>query len=204
MRAVVIGGTGLVGSHLVRELVARGHAVASLARRPAPHAAVVDMERLSAADVPEADAAFCCLGTTIRKAGSEAAFRAVDHGLVLRFARAARERGIPQLHVVSALGASASSRVFYNRVKGEMERDVAALGFDATCFYRPSLLLGEREERRPAERFGIAMARALAPMIPRRFEGIPAETVARAMARHAESAPRGVHVHESGELWRLA
>lgn len=206
MRAVVIGATGLVGGALVRELVAAGHETTALARREgAPGASwrIVEMAALSAQDVPDADAAFCCLGTTIRTAGSQEAFRAVDHALVLRFARACRERGIPQLHVVSSMGADPASRAFYARVKGEMERDVQALGFPTLRLYRPSLLLGERAESRPAERVGIAAARILGPVIPARYRGIRAEVVARAMAREAAAGSTGARVLRSDEIARI-
>lgn len=205
VRAVVAGGTGLVGHALLRALVAdpAWTSVASVARR-APATPIEGVELRALDDVPEADVAFCALGTTIRAAGSQAAFRAVDHGLVLRFARDAKTRGATRFHVVSALGADAGSRVFYNRVKGEMERDVRALGFAGACAYRPSLLLGERDEARPGERAGIAIMRTLAPIVPRRFAGIPPEVVAQAMAAHAKAMPSGWHEHESGELWALA
>lgn len=213
MRVVVAGGTGLVGRALLAELAREPRVVevVSLARReaPAPHpkvrAPVVDLAALAAADVPDADVAFCCLGTTMKKAGSEEAFRAVDHGLVLRFARACRERGVGAFHVVSATGADPASRVLYNRVKGETERDVRALGFPAACAYRPSLLMADREEERPAERAGILAMRVLGPVVPLRWRGIPPDVVARAMARHALAGDaRGWHVHGSGELWGMA
>lgn len=204
MRAAVAGGTGLVGAALLRALAddPAFSSVASCARRR--HDAPPRVEVRAMEDVPPCDVAFCALGTTIKKAGSQDAFRAVDQGLVVRFARRAQEQGARQIHVVSAMGADPASRVFYNRVKGDMEREVAALGIPATCFYRPSFLMGERAEHRAGERFGIALARALAPVIPRRFEAIPAHEVARAMVQHAKSAPSGVHVHPSDEIWRLS
>ncbi|HWH07583.1 MAG TPA: hypothetical protein VNX21_00190, partial [Candidatus Thermoplasmatota archaeon] len=112
--------------------------------------------------------------------------------------------GVPSFHVVSALGADPASRAFYNRVKGEMERDLAAVGFETACAYRPSLLLGDRDERRPAERAGVAAARVLRPLIPAKYRAIPAKTVARAMATHAKAGHPGFHVHESDELWTMA
>lgn len=214
--AVVAGATGLVGRALVDALLAQPAygQVTTLGRRPlgARHErlreATVDLARLAARDVPDgAEVAFCCLGTTIRAAGSQDAFREVDHGHVLRFARACLERGVASFHVVSALGADPASRVFYNRVKGEMERDVAALGFPSACAYRPSLLLGERHERRPAERAAMIAARALDPLLVgplRAYRAIPAATVARAMARHALAGEPGFRVHPSDELRALA
>lgn len=176
--------------------------ITSVARRAHDAPARVDQRALD--DVPEADVAFCALGTTIGKAGSQAAFRAVDHDLVLTFAKAAKARGARAFHVVSALGADERSRVFYNRVKGEMERDVRALGFDGACAYRPSLLLGERVERRRGERAAIALAKLLRRALPARVRGIPAEVVARAMSDHAKTSPQGWHVHLSDEIWRMA
>ncbi len=210
MDAVVAGGTGLVGRALLAELAADASfgRVAALSRRPfdAParvEARVLDLATLEPEEMPPADAGFCCLGTTIKAAGSQEAFRAVDHGLVLRFARACRDSGVSSFHVVSALGANAESRVFYNRVKGEMERDVAALGFETLRVYRPSLLLGERQEPRRGERAGIAVAKALRPLIPRRYRGVPAEVVARAMARGAKEGGPGLRVVESDDIARL-
>lgn len=204
MKAVVVGGSGLVGQALLREL-SRDPAwtsIVSVARRA--HAAPARVQVRALDDVPEADVAFCALGTTIKKAGSQEAFRSVDHDLVVRFAEAAKARGARAFHVVSALGADERSRVFYNRVKGEMERDVRALGFEGACAYRPSLLLGERAEARPGERAGIVVAKLLRPVLPARVRGIPAEVVARAMVKHAASSPTGWHVHPSDEIWRLA
>lgn len=208
LRVAVMGGTGLVGRALLRRLASDPDfgPVVALGRRPVGVPGVLDVpvDAPRAADVPEGtDAAFCCLGTTLRKAGSQEAFRAVDHGLVLAFARACRERGVRQLHVVSAMSAREGSPVFYSRVKGEMERDVRALGYPVACVYRPSLLLGERAERRPGERVGIAVSKVMGPVLPRAWRGIPAEVVAGAMARRAKDAPEGFHVHGSGELWTL-
>lgn len=212
MKVVVIGATGAVGRALVAELAgdARVGEIVALARRPveAPRTRHVPLAGLDVPPeaIPEgARVAFCALGTTIAKAGSEAAFRAVDHDLVLAFARACRARGVEAFHVVTALGADAGSRVFYSRVKGEAERDLEALAFPTLCFYRPSLLVAEREERRAGERAGILVARALRAVLPAKWRAIPAATVARAMARHAlAGAHPGAHRHESAELWALA
>lgn len=209
--AVVAGGTGLVGRALLAALAADPAygRVTALSRRPfeAPprvEVRVLDLAALEPEEMPPADVGFCCLGTTIKTAGSQEAFRAVDHDLVLRFARACHESGVGAFHVVSALGADPGSRVFYNRVKGETERDLAALGFATLGIYRPSLLLGEREEKRPGERVGIAVAKALRPLIPGKYRGVPADVVARAMARAAKEGHSGVRIHESDELPALA
>lgn len=211
MDALVAGGTGLVGRALLDELSddAAYSRIVAVGRRAPDHlpprvvgrAAV--MEALASEELPTADVAFCCLGTTIKKAGSQDAFRAVDHGLVLAFAQAAKRHGAQSFHVVSALGADPASRVFYNRVKGEMERDLRTVGFRTLVLYRPSLLLGEREERRAGERVGIAVAKALRPLIPAKYRGVEAATVARAMARNAKDPTLvGVHVVESDAIQR--
>jgi len=132
------------------------------------------------------DDAFCCLGTTIRQAGSREAFRAVDHAAVLAFAWAARRNGAGRFFVVTALGANARSRVFYNRVKGETEEALAVLGFKTLALFRPSLLLGRRKERRWGERIGEVILWVAEPLLLgglRQYRAISAEVVARAMLR---------------------
>lgn len=199
-QAVVVGGTGLVGSHLLGQLSDRRIPTVAFARRDGPPRPAVDWQvrdlaALTASDIPPGtDAAFCCLGTTIKAAGSPEGFRRVDHGLVLAFARACRDAGVPQLHTVSAMGANPKSRIFYSRVKGEAERDLEALGFPTLVVYRPSLLDGDRPERRPGEGAGLAVARALRPLLPRNYRPIHAATVARAMVLGARASPPGVSV----------
>ncbi|HET6399542.1 MAG TPA: NAD(P)H-binding protein [Candidatus Thermoplasmatota archaeon] len=189
MHAVVMGGSGLVGRHLLQELSrARGVRVTAIARRRHDVPSGVQLRVIDAArglDVPPCDAGFCALGTTIAKAGSQAAFRAVDHGLVLEFANACKAMGATQFHVVSAAGADPGSRVFYSRVKGEMERDVRSVGFDSAYACRPSILAGDRAERRRGERLGLALARVLGPVLPASVRAAPAKDVAQAMVRNA-------------------
>ncbi len=210
MHAIVMGATGLVGASLVEQLAGEDIDTVVLARRDGPfhgptvHWHVIDPATLGRQHVPKGtNAAFCALGTTIKKAGSKEAFRAVDHDLVVRFAEACRQQGVMQFHVVSAIGADPKSRFFYNRVKGEMEADVEALGFPTLAIYRPSLLLGERAERRPAERVSIALARVVGSILPAKVRGIPAETVARAMLHDARGAKAGTRVHENADIARL-
>ena len=212
LHAVVVGATGLVGASLVAQLgddEVFGDTTL-LTRRAVPNAppnarqVLMDVGSLQAADLPTTvDAAFCALGTTAKKAGSQEAFRRVDQHMVLAFARAARERGARSIHVVSAMGADADSRVFYNRVKGEMERELRALdAAPSVSVYRPSLLLGARDESRPAERAGIALVTALRPLIPAKYRGVPADVVARAMLRDAHAPSPGFHVVASDEISR--
>lgn len=211
LHAVVAGATGLVGASLVAQLgddEVFGDTTL-VARRAVPDAppnarqVVLDLAGIRAADLPSRiDAAFCALGTTAKKAGSQDAFRHVDHDMVLSFARAAHERGARSIHVVSAMGADPQSRVFYNRVKGEVERELRGLGAPSVYAYRPALLLGARQELRPAERVGIAVSRALGPLLPPKYRGVPADAVARAMIRDAHAPTPGFHVVESDEIAR--
>ena len=157
--------------------------------------------------MPRAEWAFCCLGTTIAVAGSQAAFRAVDHDAVLAFARAASAAGVTHFAVVSALGADASSRGFYNRTKGEMEAALRQVGFRHLVIARPSLLAGDRGSLKQAPRLGEALAlavtRPLAGLIPKAWRPIEAATLARALVRGLAAAKPGVTVLESAALQDL-
>jgi uncharacterized protein YbjT (DUF2867 family) len=160
----------------------------------------VDFDRLAEVAWPRCDLLFCCLGTTIRKAGSQAVFRTVDFDYVVESARTARQAGATRLLVVSAMGADADSRVFYNRVKGEMERAVAALGYESVVIFRPALLSGERAERRPTEKAAQAAFKLFNPLLPRKYRSLPGTAVANAMVAMADKAPPGVTVVESDRL----
>jgi uncharacterized protein YbjT (DUF2867 family) len=193
-RVLLAGATGLVGGAILRGLLA-DDTVASvhvLARRPLQtahpklQAQVVDFAALPA--LPPLDEAYLALGTTIRVAGSQAAFRAVDVDANLAVAGAARTAGARRLGLVSAMGADPRSRVFYNRVKGELEEALQALGFDGLVIARPSLLLGDRavlgQPPRAGEHAGALLAGVLRPLIPARYRPIRAEDVARALLFH--------------------
>ena len=161
---------------------------------------VADFGRLHERGV-EAEDVFCCLGTTIGKAGSQAAFRLVDYDYPVALAIAAAGGGAKRLLVVSALGANPDSRVFYNRVKGEMEIAVRAAGVPATIFFRPSLLSGPRAEVRRGERIGEAIGKVLGPLLGK-YRPIHADLVAAAML-HAALQNRPSGVIESGEIRKM-
>jgi uncharacterized protein YbjT (DUF2867 family) len=210
--AVVAGASGLVGGCLLDTLLEDPlyREVLSLSRHSLPKQhpkraqRIVDFARLEEEMLPPTDDAFCCLGTTIKKAGSQESFRAVDHGAVLAFAKATRKAGARRFLVVTALGANPDSLVFYNRVKGEVERDLQGMGFESLVILQPSLLLGERAESRPGEYAAIVASRVLAPLLrPFGSRPIEARTVARAMVALAREAPKGVRVAPSGELQEL-
>jgi uncharacterized protein YbjT (DUF2867 family) len=206
--ALVAGASGLVGGQLLQLLLADGAyaRVVALGRRqvaarhPKLEQRVVDFGTLDTfSDMPRADDVFCCLGTTIKAAGSQAAFRMVDHDYVLGFARVGRRAGARQLLLVSAIGADPASRIFYSRVKGEVETAVRQLPYEGIQIFRPSFLMGDRADVRLADRVALPLARALAPLLfgpLRRYRPIHAADVARAMVQVAKEAPRGPNVFE--------
>jgi len=206
--ALVAGASGLVGGHLLRRLLAEPayEHVAALGRRslPVTHPKltqhVIDFDRLrEAANFPRADDVFCCLGTTIKKAGSQDAFYEVDFLYVHELARTALAYGATQFLLVSSLGANPRSRIFYSRVKGEVEEAVSRLAYRAVHIFRPSLLLGERAERRLGESVGIALSRLASPLFAgplRKYRPIAADAVAAAMVRAALGGGAGIMLHE--------
>lgn len=209
---IVAGATGLVGRELVRELTASAGAgtVHLLVRRHFDAAAgtqcrVVDFAALPA--LPAAQEAYCALGTTMAQAGSQAAFRAVDHDAVVAFARAVRAAGVTRFAVVSALGANGRSATFYNRVKGEMEAKVAALGFERLVVARPSLLAGARaalgQPARIGEQLALAVLGPVSRLLPARVRPIDAAVVARAMRVAMRRDGPAIQIVESAELQRL-
>lgn len=220
MTALIAGATGLVGSAIARELAGRlGFRATALVRRPAPalpaaiEQIVCDFARLDdLAPVPGVSTVFCALGTTIAKAGSKDAFRAVDYDAVLALGRFGKRSGARRFLLVSSVGASLWSANFYLRVKAETERDLAALEYDSLDIFRPSFLLGRREEARAGEAAGIAMARMIGPLLAgplEKYRAIEAATVARAMveaAVRADGRPRSSApaIHHYREMVALA
>lgn len=207
---LLAGATGLVGSALAA-LWTGPQPLHLLVRRemptfgPSQRVHVVDFAALP--PLPRAEWAICCLGTTIKVAGSQAAFRAVDHDAVLAFARAASAAGVTHFAVVSALGADALSRTFYNRTKGEMEAALRTVGFRHLVIARPSLLAGPRaglaQAPRLGERLALALTQPLGGLIPKAWRPIEAQTLARALLRGLAAAAPGVTVLESAALQDL-
>jgi uncharacterized protein YbjT (DUF2867 family) len=214
--ALLTGATGLVGDALLSLLVASEHyrRVHVLLRRTSPHIEAsakleihqVDFARLPAA-LPTVDDVFIALGTTIKIAGSEAAFRQVDFDLVVNIARAALAAGATRLAVVSALGADPTSRIFYNRVKGEMEIAVLQLGYESVVIAQPSMLLGDRavlgQRPRSAEIWAARLAAPLGWIIPKSVRPIPARAVASALLATMLDAKPGVRVLKSGDMQEM-
>jgi uncharacterized protein YbjT (DUF2867 family) len=211
--ALLAGATGLVGRALLSMLLASNHYRSVhlfLRRTPADIKASaklkihqVDFARLPAA-LPTVDDVFIALGTTIKVAGSEAAFRQVDFDFVVNIARCARAAGATRLAVVSAIGANAKSHVFYNRVKGEMQVAIAQLGYESVVIAQPSLLLGDRtvlgQPARSGEVWAARLAGPFGWLMPKAVRPIPAHIVASSLLAAILDAKPGVRVLKSGAM----
>ena len=211
--AIVAGATGLVGKELVRQLLEspRYSRVVALTRKPFelshpkftylitdfrnPETTVED---ISASDI------FCCLGTTMAKAGSKEKFYEVDFVYPVNLAKATVRLGAQQYLLVSALGANKDSAIYYNRVKGEVEEAIKAQGFQSVHIFRPSLLLGPRDEKRAGEDAAKLLYKVFGFLIPEKYKAIESNTIAKAMIAEASREERGVHVHESKEIQKYA
>ncbi|ARM85843.1 NAD-dependent epimerase/dehydratase family protein [Marinobacter salarius] len=222
MKVMLLGASGLTGGKVLEGLLAREDVSSVVApmRRTLPlnheklHQQEVDFDRLDEhSDLFAVDAIVCCLGTTIKKAGSREQFRKVDYGYPMKAAELGRANGAQVFVLMSAIASSSSSTVFYNRVKGELEDGIKSLGYPCLSIYQPSLLLGERNEQRTAEALGIKampfINRALIGPLEK-FRGIEAATVARAMVNEVSALARQapaqleVRVHEYPDIKALA
>jgi uncharacterized protein YbjT (DUF2867 family) len=216
----IIGHTGVVGSRAVQHLLSRDDIgrVVSLGRRAAPvqHERLVfravDLESSTAitSELPgDLDVAISCIGTTLRKAGSKPAFRAIDHDAVLAFAEAARGKGARRFLLISSIGASARSRSFYLQTKGETEDELTNLGFAQLTILRPSLIDDQnaRAERRVGERLALSFSRAFFSLAGKthRYAPIAADVIARALVHLAfDDTKERVRIVESDRLHELA
>lgn len=211
LSAVLAGATGLVGGECLKRLLAsrRYGRVVVVSRRPLASGGrhrkldvvVTDFDRLDeVADRLGGDHVFCALGTTIRKAGSQARFRLVDHDYPLRLAKIALGQGARHFSLVSALGASRTSPFFYSRVKAELEDDLKRMGWPSLAVFRPSVIAGERGESRPLERLGEGLLR----LAPATWRPVEARDIAAAMVATALGEPAGVTVVESRDIAAVA
>ena len=212
MKLLVVGATGLVGRSVIAQAIASGQftQVTCLVRREpdAPVAGAIyevcDFATLSDdMSAWRADAIIIALGTTIAKAGSQAAFEAVDLDLVVTCAAFARGAGVERAAVVSSLGADVHSSNFYLMVKGRMESGVKELEFPSLAIVRPSLLAGDRDEKRLGESIGLMAAKLFWPLIPRKYRAVPAEKVAATLIQSVTAGAPGSTTIESDEIWRM-
>jgi uncharacterized protein YbjT (DUF2867 family) len=213
--AIVAGASGLTGGFLL-DVLARDKTfgrIIVLSRKavkpaqPKVKEIIVDFSKLDKYDFwSDAHVLFCCIGTTIKKAGSRENFRKVDFDIPVKLAEQCALYNIGY-HLISSTGADAASRNFYLRTKGETEEALKTLGLPSLSIYRPSMLFGPRKENRPGESFGkiimyLAHPLMLGPL--KKYRGIHAYSVAKGMVNHAKSSPEGVHIFESEEIKKLA
>ncbi len=210
LTAIVAGATGLVGGECLERLLGepRYSRVVALARREPVgtkhrklEVVIADFDRLdSVRDALRGDHVFCALGTTIRKAGSQARFRVVDHDYPLRLAELTRVGGASHFSIVSALGASRSSPFFYSRVKGETEHALRQMDWPSVAILRPSVISGARAESRPMERLSEHLLR----FAPATWRPVAAQDIAAAMVNLALRSMPGVTVVESCDIPSIA
>ena len=216
---LVAGATGLIGTEVLRKALEdqRISRAIALVRRSTGlvHPKLLEWsastdDLLSGLRTDQVDAVVCCLGTTIRNVGGDQQkFIHVDKDLVLGIARWAKERGVPTFSVVSAIGADPKSRVFYSRVKGEMEDGLRAIGIRRTCIFRPSILTGPRQEVRVGERIGIGVRSALAPLMLGKlsaYRPMRSDVLATALLESVlrDDLPEGAHTWPYAEIMKLA
>ncbi len=209
--AIIAGASGLVGTELLRKLIDSDHyrLIYILSRRSSGilhekiKEFVIDFEMIGQLEFNEPiDDVFCTLGTTLKKAGSREKFKMVDYGYVVALASLGKRCGASQFLVVSSMGANPDSSIFYNQVKGMTEQALINIEFEQLVILRPSLLLGERSEVRPAERLSAIFMKALNFMIPDNYKAIPAEKVADSMLNLALRPTGSVKIVKSGEMRR--
>ncbi|KMJ58286.1 hypothetical protein AB685_10270 [Bacillus sp. LL01] len=213
--ALVIGATGLIGAHLKEEILRNPDygTLTILVRRQLQekHQKLTeikaDFDSLSSyKQYFHVDDLYICLGTTKKKAGTQENFRKVDYDYVVKAARLAKECGVKRVAVVSAIGADANSRFFYNHIKGEMEKALSEIGIPSTYIFRPSLLLGDREEFRMGERIGEVLGNAINPILKgklKKYRSVQGKVVAQAMVKFLKDARDGVHVVESDLIAKI-
>ena len=202
--AIVVGTTGLVGKALCHQLVndERYAKIILLVRKsqqlsnPKIEERIIDFNQLEI----KGDELYCCLGTTIKVAGSKEAFYKVDFEYVLQIAKMALRSSVKKIAVVSAMGANKQSSVFYNKVKGEMEEAIAKLDFQHAVIVRPSMLLGNRSEFRLGELIGKKIMSLFSFLIPSNYKAIQDYQVARAMVTQMNSATQGFKIIENQDM----
>lgn len=207
MRMLLAGGTGLIGGEVLSLGLSDGHEITTVGRRPT---GMASSEIVSGFDdlprLPSADIAICALGTTIKQAGSKAAFRAIDEEAVVSFATAARAADVDHFLVVTAVGANPGASVFYSRVKGQAEQKLVEIGFNRLDIIRPGLLRGNRTERRPIE----ALLQRIAPATDRlmrgkwrRYRSVQAADVAQCLLGLTTNNEPGVYTHHFDDIMRV-
>lgn len=213
--AIVLGATGLTGSHLVEILLKSSEyeniivfvrKELNIKNRKLTQY-IIDFENIDYyQDLIRCDDMFCCLGTTIKKAGSQENFKKVDYDYPVHFARIAKQNGTAHFLMISSIGANAKSSNFYLRTKGEVEEVIKGIQFESTSIFRPSILVGDRKEFRLGEKIGTFFARIMSVFMLgklRKYRPVKATQVAQAMYRVAQSQKSGATVYESDAIQKL-
>lgn len=218
MNAIILGATGLIGKELLKILLKNKHfqQVFTLTRSELKlennkHQNIItDFEKMQdflPNDLKGDTFVYSCLGTTIKKAGSQDKFKKVDFDYVYSAALLAQKYNYKGFYLVTAIGADAKSMVFYTKTKGQIENAVKELGIKSTYVFRPSLLLGEREENRMGEKIGIAVDKLFSPLMSfgplKKYKGIEASKVAENMLHYSLNAKQGFHIIENDEMLDL-
>ncbi|CAG4999231.1 hypothetical protein DYBT9275_02183 [Dyadobacter sp. CECT 9275] len=208
--ALLVGATGLIGGQLLTKLLHSPYysKVIVLVRKPTQIRNTKLAEVIFDFDKPDAskviaDDIFCCLGTTIKKAGSQEAFRKVDMEYPVEIAKLGLKNGAEKFLIVTAMGADPNSSIFYNKVKGETEKQLSVLGYSTLHIFRPSLLLGDRTETRMGEKIGEVVSKIFKPLMLgalKKYRAIDSSKVANAMLSLARNTEKGIFIHDSGEL----
>lgn len=208
--ALVVGASGLIGKHLTSKLLMSNYykKISVIVRKPLNiihpklDQIMMNFDNLDASKIV-ADDIFCCLGTTMKQAGSKDAFYKVDFTYPLNFAKAGLTNGAKQFLLVSSMGADEKSLVYYSRVKGEIEKALSDLLYPTLIIVRPSMLAGERENPRMGEKIGKVVMDFFAPLIPDNYKVIAGEKVAQAMLELAQKGIKNKDIFESGSLQKF-
>jgi uncharacterized protein YbjT (DUF2867 family) len=215
-RVIIAGASGLIGCELLNLLLQNDKIdeVVALVRKPLPVSNLKLIQILtnfdSLGEIKKdliGDALYCCLGTTKKKTPNEADYRKVDHDYPLALAKLASENKVSQFHLISALGADPNSSIFYNKLKGETERDIKEIHSRAIYIYRPSLLTGNRTENRPIEKLAIFLMKIINPLLIgglKKYKSIQAVTIAKAMINQTFKNEEGIHTYPSDRIKQLA
>ncbi|MCL4128064.1 UNVERIFIED_CONTAM: hypothetical protein GTU68_019691 [Idotea baltica] len=206
--ALIVGATGLIGQALLNQILETGkyQKVIVLLRReldfdhPKLEQKIIDFDKVNTLDL-KADHIFCTLGTTIKTAGSKAAFRKVDEVYPFQIAENTFKNGASLFTIVTSMGADKNSSFFYNKVKGAIEDKLKSVGFEHLGIFRPSMLLGHRKESRIGEKIGKVFMSTLGFLIPKKYKAIHVDKVALAMLQYAKRPNKGLSVIESGEMF---
>ena len=210
--SLIIGATGFVGSYLVQEILNSPtfDSVTALVRKPTftTHPKLKEIifdfrDETAIESLEPVNHVFCCLGTTIKTAGSKEAFRFVDYELPLRFANWAESTHAESFSIVTAIGANSDSSIFYNQVKGNVEDEIKTLNIPTIQIFQPSLIMGSRKEFRLGELIGKGIMAILNPLMigpGKKYRGIHAQTIAKGMVHHLEKSNPGITIFESDKI----